>query len=100
MSYTLYTTPTGQRSLRKLPAATRKQLLKKLQKLRQDPLSCPRLQGELRYLRSLHTRIQAADYRIAYEVDTKQRHILIHLAATRENFYRKLRKMIRRSAIG
>lgn len=99
MSYTLYTTSTGQRSLRKLPEATRKHLLKKLQKLRQEPLSGRQLQGELHYLRSLHTRIQAADYRIAYEVDSKQKHVVIHYAATRENFYRKLRKTIKRSMV-
>ena len=93
MRYIVYATPTSQRALRKLPEAVKAHLLGEIKALATHPLQNPSLQGGSRFLRSLHTRFRATDYRIAYEVDQKKREVAIHYVSTRENFYRKLRKL-------
>lgn len=93
MPYILYTTPTGHKAFKKLPHAVRKRLLEELEPLKTNPLRCPQLHGNLNFLRSLHTRFQATDYRVAYEVNPQKQHIIVHFVASRENFYRLLQNL-------
>lgn len=93
MEYNLFTTPSGSRSLKRLNSDVKRRLLKALQALRSNPQLGQQLEGEFRFLRSFHTRLAGADYRVAYELDTQERAVIIHYAATRENFYKELRRL-------
>ncbi len=91
MVYELVTTPAARRALKKLPRDVRAHLIDILQNATQDPLHSPALKAPWYFLRSLHTRYKNTDYRVAYEVKNQQ--IIIHYAASRENFYRTLRQL-------
>jgi mRNA-degrading endonuclease RelE of RelBE toxin-antitoxin system len=51
------------------------------------------LKGKYRFLRSLHLSIAGTAYRIIYQIFPKSETIVVRLAATRENIYRKLDEM-------
>ena len=93
MPYALFTVPTSQRALKKLPEAVRHHLLSELQTLRTNPLLGAQLKGKFRALRSLHTRYKGTDYRVVYQVHEKEQAITVWYAASRENFYRSLEKL-------
>jgi len=93
MQYQIFTTSSGQRSLRKLPKHAKKPLLREIQKLRTQPRLGEQLKAEFRFLRSLHFKHGNIDYRVAYEIDDKTKEIAIRYADNRENFYKKLRRM-------
>jgi mRNA-degrading endonuclease RelE of RelBE toxin-antitoxin system len=92
-SYAIYSTPSGRRSFEKLPQEVKDYLLKELQGLKVDPLRGEKLKGVFSYLRSLHTRFKATDYRIAYEVIENKFEIVVHYIAARENFYKQLARL-------
>lgn len=94
MPYELFAIPACQRALKKLPQDVQHHLYTEFERIQQDPLSSPQLQGKLRFLRSLHTRYKHTDYRAAYQVDEKQKRIILWYAASRENFYRQLHKLL------
>ncbi len=93
MSYELFAIPACQHALKKLPQEVQDHLLEKFQPLRNNPHSNPQLQGKMRFLRSLHTRYKNTDYRAVYEVDEKGKRIILWYAASRENFYKELRRL-------
>jgi mRNA-degrading endonuclease RelE of RelBE toxin-antitoxin system len=93
LSYRIFITPTGQRSLKKLSKSLQKALLELALSLKEKPLSGEKLKGSLTFLRSLHTRIKNTDYRIAYEIIEAKSEIVIHYLASRENFYKQLEKL-------
>lgn len=82
VSYSVLITPTGQRSLKKLPKSLQKALLELALTLKQTPFSGEKLKGSLTFLRSLHTRIKNTDYRIAYEIIETKSEIVIHYLAS------------------
>ncbi len=90
MRYRIYTSSSGRRSLRKLPPAVRKDLLEHIQNLAVNPTLGEPLKGTFRFLRSLHVVYQGTHYRIIYEVAEKAKEIHIHLAGSRESFYKQL----------
>lgn len=92
-SYSLLITPTGQRSLKKLPKSLQKILLELSLSLKDNPLAGEKLKGSLTFLRSLHTRIKNTDYRIAYEIIETKSELVIHYLASRENFYKQLERL-------
>ena len=57
------------------------------------PRSGEKLKGRLSFLYSYHFNHKGVSYRIIYEVSQKRRQILIRLASSRENLYRRLGKM-------
>jgi hypothetical protein len=61
--------------------------------LKREPLTGEQLKGKYRHLRSLHLSIQGTAYRIIYQVFQKSETIVVRLAASRENIYRKLDEM-------
>ncbi len=93
MGYELFAIPACQRVLKKLPQEVQYHLFEKFQHLRGDPYSSPQLQGKMCFLRSIHTRYKNVDYRAVYEVDEKNRRIILWYAASRENFYKELRRL-------
>jgi mRNA-degrading endonuclease RelE of RelBE toxin-antitoxin system len=93
MAYQLVTIPSARRALKKLPLAVRKHLIDAIQPLTENPQIGDQLQGNWRFLRSFHTVYRRTDYRIAYEVDKKNNQIIIRFAASRENFYKELRRL-------
>jgi mRNA-degrading endonuclease RelE of RelBE toxin-antitoxin system len=94
MPFAIFTTPVGHRALKKLPPDVRKHLLHEVDVLRTHPQAGQKLQGNMRNLRSLHTRYKNADYRLAYEVKEKEQAIAIWYVASRENFYKQLEKLL------
>ncbi len=95
MAYAILTTPTGRKSLRKLPQPIGKHLVTEMEQLQHNPLAGSQLQG-YSFLRVLRTRVHATDYRIVYEVNKAAHQVIIHFVASRENFYKQLsRKNLR-----
>jgi len=98
MNYGLYTTPAGQRTLKKFYPKVREYLFKELQALKTNPYLGRQLEGDMRFLRTLHTKHAGTEYRVAYEVNEKKQAVIIRYAATRENFYKELRRLPLKSA--
>lgn len=93
MAYQLVTVPTARQALKKLPKLVRKHIVKSAQILVKSPRHGEQLEGQLKFLRSFHTVYRHTHYRIAYEIDDIKQELIIRLAASRENFYKKLRRL-------
>jgi mRNA-degrading endonuclease RelE of RelBE toxin-antitoxin system len=93
MAYELVTVPAARRALKKLPLAVRKHLIDAIQPLIENPYLGDQLQSSWRFLRSFHTVYRRTHYRIAYEIDKKNQRVIIRSAASRENFYKELRRL-------
>ena len=93
MTYQLVTVPTARRALKRLPLPVRKHLIDAIAVLASDPLHGEQLGGQWRFLRSFHTVYRRTHYRVVYEVDKKNKEVVIRHADTRENFYRTLRQL-------
>jgi mRNA-degrading endonuclease RelE of RelBE toxin-antitoxin system len=78
---------------KKLPQHIQQALIAKAQVLKTNPTAGEPLKGKYRHLRSLHLSIQGTAYRIIYQVFQKSETIVVRLAASRENIYRKLDEM-------
>lgn len=91
--YERVVTPSGKRSLKKLPRRVREDLLEATKILETDPHAGENLSGPLYFLRSLHFKSKNVEYRLAYTVEREKKQIVIHFAHTRENFYEKLRRL-------
>lgn len=99
MEYQLVTVPPARRALKKLPRDVRQHLLEAAQALRSQPYKGEQLRQELRFLHSFHTVYRRTHYRVIYEIDEKNKQVLIRYAASRENFYRSLHEMKLKSLI-
>lgn len=86
-------TPTGRKSLNKLPDKIRALLIEKSKILESNPIIGEKLSGSLHFLRSFHLKHQNVHYRLAYTIDEKKELIIIHLIGVRENFYDKLKRL-------
>ena len=86
-------TPRAKRSLKTLPVAIRLSLIEATEALEHNPYSGKKLTGSLYFLYSFHFKIKNVDYRVAYTIDDARKLIIIHLAHSRENFYKKLRRL-------
>ena len=91
--FELVTVPSARRSLKKLPLPVRKHLLKATRILSSNPRHGEQLKDQWKYLRSFHTFFRRTHYRVVYEVNEKTKEVIIRYVATRENFYRSLRKL-------
>ncbi|TSC79268.1 MAG: plasmid stabilization system protein [Parcubacteria group bacterium Gr01-1014_29] len=91
--YKLVVTPSGKRSLKKLPYGVRKDLLKAASVLEMNPYAGEKLSGSLHFLYSFHFKSGNVDYRLAYTVEQNQKLVIVHFGHTRENFYDKLRRL-------
>lgn len=91
--YTISFEPGGYRVLKKLPKDVREKLLSKADILKTNPLAGKQLVGVHRFFRSLHVGHKGVQYRIIYQVFSETKTIIIRLADTRENIYRRLEHM-------
>lgn len=93
MSYTLNIDKPALTLFKKLPANIQRLLIEKTQILKTKPYVGAPLKGKYRLLRSLHLTLEGTAYRIIYQVFERSEMIVIRLAATRENIYRRLDTM-------
>lgn len=93
MAYQLFTLPLARRALKKLPKTVRQHLVNEVSTLAKNPHQHDVLEGQWRFLRSFHLVFKRTHYRVVYEINESKKQIYIHYAATRENFYRTLRRL-------
>ena len=93
MGYKIVTVPASQRALKKLPKNIRKQLIKAAESLKDNPLLGEKLNHPFQNFRSFHIKHNNTQYRVVYEVQAKRKYIVIRYAASRENFYKELRRL-------
>ncbi len=95
MIYQILITSSAKKSVKRLERNIKKEILVKIQKLKENPYLGEKLSGSLHFLYSLHFKIKNVDYLAAYTVDSLKKSIIVHLIGTRENFYKKLKKTLR-----
>src|SRR5258706_9422340 len=93
MSYTLNIDKPALTLFKKLPKNIQTILIEKAQILKTNPQAGESLKGKYRMLRSLHLSIEGTAYRIIYQIFQKSETVVVRLAGTRENIYRKLDEM-------
>ncbi|KPJ56194.1 hypothetical protein AMJ49_05485 [Parcubacteria bacterium DG_74_2] len=93
--YQILITPSAKKSAKKLPKLIREKIVIKSQKLKQNPYLGEKLSSSLHFLYSFHLKVKNVEYRIAYTINTSQKLIIIHLVGPRENFYKKLKHLLR-----
>lgn len=86
-SYSIYLKPSAEKDLRRLPKPVIARVLTLIAGLESEPF--PRKAVKLTGTERLY-RLQAGDYRVIYEVDTKARQIIIHYIRHRREVYRQL----------
>ena len=91
--YTLEFEPAAFRIFKKLPPDVKRKITEETKTLENNPLKGNTLQGKYSFLRSLHFSYKGTAYRIIYQVLSKTSTIVIRLATTRENIYRRLSEM-------
>lgn len=89
--YTLNITSAAAHVFKKLPQEVKGILLEEAQIIKENPQQGEQLKGKYSFLRSLHCGFKGSQYRIIYQVMGKE--IVIRLADTRENIYRRLDEM-------
>ncbi|MEO8391724.1 MAG: type II toxin-antitoxin system RelE/ParE family toxin [Chloroflexota bacterium] len=97
MPYVVLVTATAEKMLKKLPPQVKREIVQAALQLQENPRLGDSLTGELRRFRSLHIKLNNVHYRIAYEINEPHQEVLIRAVAVRENFYRRLEKMKRKS---
>ena len=93
MAYQLLTVPAARKSFKKLPTEIRKGLVDRLEILKTKPQAGEQLERPWQMFRSFHAVLAGVQYRVVYEVDQRQHLVIIRYAATRENFYKELRRL-------
>src|SRR5215217_8114699 len=93
MTYTLNIDKPAETLFKKLPKQMQQALIAKAQVLKTNPQAGEPLKGKYRLLRSLHLSIEGTAYRLIYQVFQKSETIVVRLAGTRENIYKKLDEM-------
>lgn len=88
-------TPSAKRASRNLPQTAREEILKQSQKLKENPYLGEKLSGSLHFLYSFHIKFKRVEYRLAYTIDKSRKLIVVHLIGPRENFYEKLKRLLR-----
>lgn len=93
--YKVVATPSGRRSIKKLPVQVREILIMESVVLETNPMAGQKLSGSLGFLYSFHFKYKKVEYRFVYTVKEEEKIIEIHFADVRENFYEKLRRIFR-----
>lgn len=88
-------TPSAKRAAKNLQQVAREEILKQSQKLKENPYLGEKLSGSLHFLYSFHIKFKGVEYRLAYTIDKSQKLIVVHLIGPRENFYEKLKRLLR-----
>jgi mRNA-degrading endonuclease RelE of RelBE toxin-antitoxin system len=93
MTYTLQIDNSAYKVFKKLPKSAQEKTIEKAQTLKTNPEKGNPLKGEFRFLRSLRFSFKGTSYRIIYQIQHKKSVIVVRLAETRENIYRRLKQM-------
>ena len=93
MAFTLQIDNAAYRQFRKLSKSAKEIIIEQAETLKTNPMAGEQLKEKYRYLRSLHFSFKGTAYRIIYQVLPKTAMIVIRLASTRENIYRRLEEM-------
>ena len=93
--FEIFITPSAARPIKKYSKKQKEEIVKKLEKLKQNPYLGEKLVGSLHFLYSYHFKIDKTNWRAAYTIDPKKKMIIIHLIGPREGFYKKLRRLLR-----
>jgi mRNA-degrading endonuclease RelE of RelBE toxin-antitoxin system len=93
MTYTLNIDKPALTLFKKLPPNIQTVLIEKAEVLTTNPHAGAPLKGKYRLLRSLHLSIEGTAYRIIYQIFQQSETIVVRLAGTRENIYKKLDAM-------
>lgn len=97
MSYrhSLYLTRTADKGQRKLDKPLRERIRDALLQISQDPENLgERLTSPLQSLYSHHIRYQGREFRIAYQIHTESRSVMVVLIGHHENFYKRLKNLL------
>ena len=74
----------------------KEQIKSEAREIAKDPYKCEKLSGFPMNIRSYHFSYKGTAYRIAYDIDKKEKIVYVKLINTRENFYEKLKRMLKR----
>lgn len=81
------------RIFKKLPKDVQEKIANEAEVLKTNPLTGEPLKGKYNYLRSLHFSFKGGAYRVIYQVLSQSSKVIVRLATTRENIYRRLDQM-------
>ena len=93
MAYQRVTVPAARKSFKKLPKRVRQALIERLDTLKSNLHSGEQLERPWHMFRSVHAVLKGIHYRAVYEVDLQNQLVIIRYAASRENFYKELRRL-------
>ena len=93
MVYTLQIDNAAFKVFRKLSKDVKEKMLEESEVLKTNPLAGEPLKGKYKFLRSLHFSFKGSAYRVVYQVLSQTATVMVRLAATRENIYRRLDEM-------
>jgi len=82
------------RQLRKFDKPIMIKLLQALDKIAENPFIGEQLKGHLTSIYSYHVNEKGVEYRIAYQINSKDIVVIVMQIGSRENFYEDLKKRI------
>lgn len=94
--FKVFITSSARKSAKKLPIETREEAVKLCENyIANHPFDAEKLHGPLSECRSFHFKLNNIHYRIAYRILTEEQRIDVVLIGTRENFYQRLRRVLK-----
>jgi mRNA-degrading endonuclease RelE of RelBE toxin-antitoxin system len=93
MVYSLQIDNAAFKIFHKLPKDVQEKMLGEAEILKTNPLVGEPLKGKYKFLRSLHFSFKGTAYRVVYQVFSQTSTVMVRLATTRENIYRRLDQM-------
>jgi mRNA-degrading endonuclease RelE of RelBE toxin-antitoxin system len=93
--YRVYITPPARKEAKKLPKPVKAAVLEASRILERDPYAGERLTGSLHLLYSFHFTEGQSEYRMVYSLNHPHQLVIVHLIHTRENFYKKLKRLFK-----
>ncbi len=94
--FDVFITSSAKKSAKRLPEDVKKEIVKLCEShISKYPFGADKLQSPLEECRSLHFKLNNVHYRIAYRIVEAKKRIDIVLVGTRENFYNKLKRVLK-----
>ena len=94
--FDIFITSSAKKAAKKLPKEVKKEIIKLCADyISKHPFDAEKLQKPLDECRSFHFKLNNVHYRIAYRIVENEKRIDIVLVGTRENFYQRLRHLLR-----
>jgi len=89
--YRLENSNAAKKDIKNLSKDVQKEIIKQLEIIEDYPFNGEKLKGNLKGLYKYVFSFKGTEYRIAYEIFVEQKIILILMAGSRENFYKRLK---------